>query len=424
MKKLNYSIIFFVLMLGILACEEEGVRFASTDDKVPPAQPTNITYKPMYGGARFFYDLPSDEDLLQVEARYTNKENKSFSFSSSYFVDSLDVIGFGDTVNYKVELYAIDRAGNRSEPVIVDVKPMESAISRVAKSIIVTPGFSSFFIDWENELEQSINVYVDFSYTQAGEKKEHTAVFSSNLLEERRFIEDLYLTPEEKISVKLRVADIFGNETNAMDVGQISLYEDGKISKENWFLPEANDSIGGVPQAFGNGLEGRLRYVIDDIIDRGNNMNYMHTRGRGRTGSRDDGNMPWNVIIDLGDYYELSRIVTVQRHSGGEANISRGQYYQKENVGQYEMYIWDEETQEWEYVSEHRIPVPVGLSELQFVKKGEAGDMAYMYPDEPRYTKPTRWFRYRAMKSFNANYTREDANCLSEITLFGRKAAQ
>src|SRR3546814_19394729 len=81
---------------------------------------------------------------------------------------------------------------------------------------------------------------------------------------------------------------------------------------------------------FGNGLEGRTRYVIDDIIDQGDNLNFMHTHSRGRTGRAEDGNMPWNVIIDLGDYYELSRIITVQRHSGGLANISLGQYYRYE----------------------------------------------------------------------------------------------
>ena len=133
--------------------------------------------------------------------------------------------------------------------------------------------------------------------------------------------------------------------------------------------------------------------------------------------------MPWNVIIDLGDYYELSRIVTVQRHSGGIDNISRGQYYQSENVGIYRMYIWDDATAVWDTVSTHQIEVPAGLSELEFVKLGEAGDMAYMFPDDPQYTRATRWFRYEALKGFTSNYTREDANCLSEITLFGRKSA-
>jgi hypothetical protein len=292
------------------------------------------------------------------------------------------------------------------------------------KSIQVKPGFSSFFIDWKNELEQSINVYADFNYTKGGTKYEFTSVFSSNLATERRFIEDLDLTPDEPVSVSIRVEDTYGNITKPIDKGSLSLYEDVEIPKEKWFLPAANDSVGGIPQCFGDGLEGRLRYVIDGIIDRGDNLNFMHTQGRGRTGKTTNGNMPWNIIIDLGGYYELSRIVTVQRHSGGLNNINRGQYYQSENVGIYQMYIWDEDLAQWEPISQHQIPVPVGLSELEFVKKGEAGDMAYMYPDDPKYTKPTRWFRYEALKGFTSNYTREDANCLSELTLYGKKASK
>lgn len=104
-------------------------------------------------------------------------------------------------------------------------------------------------------------------------------------------------------------------------------------------------------------------------------------------------------------------------------DLCQGQYYRGENVGIYEMYIFDEATQEWEYISQNKIEVPVGLSELEIVKKGKEGDMAYMFPDDPQYTKPTRWFRYSAMKGFGGNYTLDNANCLSEITLYGRKAS-
>lgn len=420
----NSGYIFILMTLIILSsvsCDDRELGRANSDDKTPPAPPTNVAYEPLYGGARFFYTQPNDEDLLHIEASYTNDNDKKYSFSASYFVDSLDVYGFGDTLEHPVEVYAVDRAGNKSEPIVVNVTPLEPAISRVAKSIQLKPAFNSFFVDWENELEQSINVYVDFNYSQGGEQKEFTSVFSSNLPEDRRFVENLRLSSGEPVNVKIRISDIYDNITSPIELGDISLLSDTKISKSEWFLPAANDSMGGIPQAFGDGLEGRLRYLIDDIIDRGDNLNFMHTHSRGRTGNPDDGNMPWNVIIDLGAHYKLSRIITTQRHSGGIDNVNRGQYYQYENVGIYEMYIWDEDTKEWVYISEHKIPVPVGLSELEFVKKGEAGDEAYMYPDEPQFTQPTRYFRYRAVKGFSANYTRDDANCLSEITLYGQK---
>jgi hypothetical protein len=410
----------FGLLLVFASCKEVLRYEVNEEDSVPPGQPTNVTYTPLYGGARFHYTIPKDEDLLSIDAVFTNSQGQSFWFSSSYYADSLDVYGFGSMTEHLVQLYAVDRAGNRSEVIEYKVTPLEPAITRVAKSVKIKPGFNSFFLDWTNELEQSINVYVDFNFTQNGEKREFSTVFSSNFYGDRRFIENLDLTSDISINVGIRVEDRYGNITETIDMGHINLYEDVKIPKDQWILPTANDSIGGIPQFYGDGYEGRSKFLIDDIIDKNDNRNFIHTAGRGRTGNSEDGNLPWNVIIDLGGYYELSRIITVQRHDRANS-YEQGQYYHSENVGLYNMYIFDETLQEWELVSQVKIPIPVGMSEIEIVRRAEAGDMAYMYPDDPKYTKPTRWFRYEALRCFDDNYNSGSAYCLSEISLYGRK---
>ena len=86
-----YLLLVAAVLLVITSCEEEKVHRAVSNDKTPPQPPTGVTYQPLYGGARFFYDVPNDEDLLSIEAVYTNAQGNSFSFSASYFVDSLDV---------------------------------------------------------------------------------------------------------------------------------------------------------------------------------------------------------------------------------------------------------------------------------------------------------------------------------------------
>lgn len=422
MKKFIFLYLLAVITFQFVSCKEEEPFKAGGDDNTAPGKISEVTYKPLYGGARFFYTIPKDRDLLRIEGVYTNPQQKSFTFTASYFSDSLDVYGLPDANEYVIQLFAVDRSGNKSEASEVKVVPLQPAYMRVAESIEIKSGFSSFFLDWTNELKQNINVYVDFKYVLNGAERSSTTVFSSNLAKERRFINDLALGPGQAVDVKVRVEDMYGNATQTIDKGKIELYEDIELPKSKWILPNPNDSIGGVPMCFGDGLEGRNRYVIDGIIDKGDNLNFMHTNSRGRTGKNSDGNMPWNFIIDLGDYYELSRIVTVQRHSGGIANISRGQYYRSENVGIYNMYYWEESTKAWVAISQHKIPVPLDKSELEMVKLGEAGDMAYMYPDDPKYTKRTRWFRYEALKGFSGNYTLDDANCLSEITLYGRKS--
>jgi hypothetical protein len=404
---------------------EEGNRFeVNSDDKIPPGIPRIDSIVPLYGGARFFYTIPNDDDVLSVNAEYTNANGKTFYFSSSYFTDSLDVIGFGDTLKHSIKLYAVDRAGNRSETVVKDIYPLESTISRVVKNLTVKPGFGALMIDWENELERSINVYVYFKYNQNGVLRDLVSVFSSNKLTEKRFINNLTVDANGTIDVKIRVEDMYENQTDLVSIGNLKLQEDGELPKSLWTLPNANDSIAGVPMMFGSSREGKIEKVIDGIIDRGDNLNFLHTGNRGRTGLEGiaNQNMPWNLIIDLGDYYELSRIVTHQRHSGGLANIERGQYYKFENVGYYALYILNETTNQWDSITSYKIPVPIGISDLEYVKLGEAGDMTYFYPDEPQYTPPARWFRFEAIACFDDNYSAQTANCMSEITLYGRKA--
>lgn len=415
-------IITCLFIITVVSCKETDRFDVNKDDKTPPGKIAYRYYKALYGGARFFYDVPNDEDLLAVEAEYTNAKAQTFKFTSSYFVDSLDIYGLPSQEAFTIRLFAVDRAGNRSDPVLVDVEPLEPAYQRVAKSLDVKAGFGSLVLDWTNELKQNINVYVDFSFNDKNGYRELTSVFSSNLDTARQFINDLNLAADEKVKVQIRVEDHYGNITEPIDKGEIVLLQDIEIPKTAWVLPNANDSIGGIPMAYGDGLEGRSRYVIDGIINVGDNLNFMHTDKRGRTGRAVDGNMPWNFMIDLGDYYELSRIVTHQRHYGtGSSPINGGQYYKAENVGHYRMYYWDEDLKDWILINDHKIPVPVGLTDLDIYKKGQAGDLAYMYPENPSYTKKTRWFRYEAVKGFTSNYTVDDATALSELTLYGRK---
>jgi hypothetical protein len=420
-------IIVISLFLGLFACKEQD-RFAiAYYDSEPPSPPIyNGRYIPLYGGARIFFEHPADRDLLSIDASYTGPQGQDVWFSVSYFRDSIDVYGLSDTLEHVIKLYAVDRAGNRSPIVPVPIVPLEPAVSRVASTISVKPGFGSFFIDWQNELKQNINVYAYFNYTQQGEYKEYTLIFTSNILSERWFIRDLDLTSQEPISLKIQVEDMYGNITDYIDQESFALLEDEVIPKDKWTMPENNesvhDSVGGVPMAFLDHNQGRAYYAIDGIIDIGQ-QNYTHTGGnRGRTGFPENGNAPWNIMINLGDEYELSRVVTHQRWSNGDG--IRGQYYRNENVGIYAMYIWDGAADGsegvWDSICQHQIFFPP-VSEIELKQLGLAGDMAYFYPDDPQFTKPTRWFRYEALKSFNGNYTATDCNSISEITLYAKK---
>lgn len=433
---IKYTSIIAIIFLLIACKENERFEIGYADSESPSA-PQFHNYKPTYGGARIFFTRPEDKDLLSIDAKYTNKNGKEMWFSVSFYSNYIDVYGFASEEPYTVELYSVDRAGNESEKIPITIEPLQPAVQQVASTIYCIPGFSSFYIDWENGLMQSMNVFLDYGYEDKDGKIQEThLIYTSREPDERRFVRDPGFSSTKPVWVKVRVEDEYGNTSDTLTLGNLRLMDDLKIPKLNWAIPEMNDSTivnkdgvrvnTGVPMGFFNALEGRDYMAIDDIISDGTFVNFTHTYGWGRTGNSRDGNMPWNYIIDLGDYYELSRIVTHQRyrHTGATEFSGREDYYRNENVGTYALWRWDDELQQWDSITTHKIVFPIDLPDRQYRNLGRQGDMAYMYPEDPKFTKPTRWFRYEALTGFNDNYKALNGNCISEITLYGRKAEE
>ncbi|GAP71327.1 hypothetical protein SAMD00024442_103_3 [Candidatus Symbiothrix dinenymphae] len=424
------ALLMLFAVAGFYACQESDRLTIGSDDGVPPNPPTLRGTLPLDGGVRLYYQIPSDKDLLSIDAEYTAANGDVRRFSASYFVDSLDVLGM--TGEQTVRLYATDRAGNKSTPVSENVVPLKATVLQVFDSISVRPGFSALLVNWKNLQTELISVYVTLNYTVQGVARETNIVFTSKYPSEQRFIN---LPDITTVDVSVHVEDRFGNVSASVEKKQLALLQDVVIPKEDWVLPDANDTIGGVPMMFGDGAEGKTYRIKDGIIDYGRSLNYLKTNDHGRTGKvNGDGihdNVPWSLIIDLGDTYELSRIVTHQMHLGGAEHpeLERAYYYQDWNVGTYNMYVWtgpgDPQQVPWKYdeagwelIRLHTIPVPVGLSNAEISRQGHEGDEALMYPDNPHYTPATRWFRYEALSNFLGG-TR--ANNLSEITLYAKK---
>jgi hypothetical protein len=420
----NFLSIISIIFLFICACSE-GARFdINSADTVPPATPVISRYEALSGAVRIFYYPPTDPDVISVDAQYTRKsDGKVFRFSTSYFSNTILVPGLADTVIYDVELYAIDRAGNHSPKIVYPVKPLESAIMKVKQTVTLKGGFDAVFAKWTNELTQSVNVLIDYTFTMNGTTKTLTRVFTSSAKDNRYYITDLAIPPDSPIKLKYRISDDYGNVTEDVDAGEIFVLKDMEVPKLDpdrtpyWSLPAARTiplaaEGNNIRQVFGDVADGSLWRVIDGLIDQNESLNYMMA----------DAPHPWSLIIDLNEYYELSRIVTHQRHTVPDTDFSdvgRGGYYRQGNIGQYRMYRWDEATRVWEMISYHKIEMPQGtLSELEWNKLGRAGDMAYMYPDDPKYTKPTRWLRYEALSGFTDNYASNSGGSLSEITLY------
>jgi hypothetical protein len=412
-----------IIILFLCSCAEEGRFDINSDDRVPPGAPVVSSSEPYNGGAVIYYTPPTDIDVISIDAQYTRaSDGKVFRFSTSYFANYIVVPGLADTIVYEVEVYAVDRAGNHSPKIIVPVKPLPSAILKVKQEMIIKSGFNAVFAKWTNELQTNVNVLIDYSFTDVdGTARTLTRVFTSSSKDNRYYITDIDIPPDSPVKVKYRVSDDYGNYTDYVDtIGNLYVMKDVELPKLKpdrspyWALPAGKtlplaEEGNTIPQAYGDNADGKLAKVIDGLIDMNHSVNYMVTAQE----------RPWSLIIDLRDTFELSRIVTNQKHTTSKiefSEVTRGAYYRYENINQYRMYRWDHDIKQWEMISQHRIVAPQGtLSELEWNKAGRAGDMAYMYPDDPKFTKPTRWFRYEAITGFDND---DGMNALSEIPLY------
>ena len=401
MRNINKIILVILIAIGIMVsgCKETERFKIGESDGPPPGKPTFVSSEPLPGGARVFFLPPADYDVLYIEASYLNSANKTVRYAASFSAGYVDILGFHREGNHTIELCAVNRAGGRSTSITCTVEALEPPAVTLAKSLRVLSSFSTMLLKWENELEQPLYVWVDFAYTQNGARHEHTTVFNTYQTEIVS-IDSLHLISGEQVSVKASVRDKYDNVIQAKDT-TIVLLVDEVLPKSGWSLPVSGTEMGGVTQV--GGL--RIEQAIDGIIDI-NVENYFQTMNEN----------PWSLIIDLGEEYEISRILTHQRWTGfnisaGEV-VVRGNLYRGNNVLTSQLYGWNETDQSWEFYSRRFIPQPVVTTEGEYLIMGRRGDMAYIFPEEPQFSKPTRFFRLEAI----------GGTAISEITLYGRRA--
>jgi hypothetical protein len=388
-----------VILSLVTGCSEIH-RFEIYDgDRTAPDVPVFVSATPTPGGAIIRYSVSESDansDLLKIEAAYDNAEGKTVRFVSSFFTNEVEVKGFVTAGEHAVRLCAVDRAGNRSKEVPVTVTSDEAPIVIFARSVQVAPAFHNVLIGWVDSIDVRFYVYVDYSFVQDGKKQEYQNIFTTTFTE-NRVSDSLKVAASEQIGVKVRVQDTWGNMLPAKDT-TVTLYSDQKLSKERWVFPDTSVVMDGVRQAVTE--DGELVNLKDEQTEGTTESNFWQTNDA----------TPWNIIIDLGEQRELSRIVTHQRRTWRSDLSERGAYYRGENVLNYNIYVWNETDGKWEFCSRHDIITPTVRQENEYNLIGDAGDEALIYPDRPQFSIPTRYLRIEALRG----------RYMSEITLFGK----
>lgn len=397
-------------------------------ENTPPGQVTNVTFTPLYGGGYFTYTIPDDEDFLYTRAEYIIDTGKKISKTSSVYSDTLFIEGFGQEKEYEVKIYSVDRNSNESQPVIQRVTPLAPTTSAVLETVQVQPGFSSLVLDWTNVLRQNVTIYVE---VEVGDTKA-TKIYASNLAKDRYIIENLKGVPH---TVNVHIRDTYENRTETRSFGQMTPLIDGPISKRQWSFLRNNllygdkwdynsssnpfeqrpleaylgtwrdDSMKNARETY---YEGRIEKFWDNEYDYEPklNLNYFHTGPQ---------SYPFSYFIDMGREIKGSRFKIWQRNAWG-------MLYGGENVEIWEIWISDDKDPSdgvfdgWELVGRYRISQPSNVIEAR--NEARNGHEYMFYPENPRFTKPFRYLRYKGIKQ----YGNGNSGCTSEITVFGTEA--
>jgi hypothetical protein len=106
---------------------------------------------------------PNDPDLLYVKGKYRDENDIQKEVIVSSYIDSLNIIGFGETGDYPVDVTAIDTGNNESEAERVIISPLEAPIHAILESIEGVQDFGGINISYLNptRAEVSLNMSVE-----------------------------------------------------------------------------------------------------------------------------------------------------------------------------------------------------------------------------------------------------------------------
>lgn len=160
----NKSIFLFfmgVVVLTAISCNKDLESHNPVmDDPTVPAQVSNVTVVNENGKATITYNVPNDPHLQYVKAVYTLSNGQQGETKASYYSNSLVVEGFADTLEHEVKLYSVNRSEVASAAVSVKVRPLESPLWQVYRSIKIVNAFGGYNLSALNLVKANITIEV------------------------------------------------------------------------------------------------------------------------------------------------------------------------------------------------------------------------------------------------------------------------
>lgn len=335
MKKKYIELVAALLIVFVSCDEKQHEPISASLGK--PQQVTDIQIESVAGGAIVSYKIPNMEDILGVKGVYTLDSGVTYEASSSFYENKLEILGFNDTLAHEVELFTYNRAQELSDPVKITINPLESALSKVVRSVNIVSDFGGAQFNWVNELKAPLTF--EFLAQDSLGSLQTMRIITSETDTARQSIRGF--EPEPRIFGTI-IRDFWNNKSDTIypDEGYILPMYEEKLDKSIMNVMRLGND-----QNFTN-FEGMDNYLIDDNLE--------------TFGHSPNSSLPAPFTIDLGAVAKISRVVLFQR-------FYQDQYYNWGNPQKVSIYgkvtrpsqsgDWDE----WEKIMDSEIVKPSNL---------------------------------------------------------------
>lgn len=336
--KALYFYLFGIVFL-VFSCTEKKLE-PINGSSGKPGMVTDVSVSPIAGGAVISYRIPDAEDILSVKAVYTLTNGQKREAAASYYKNELILEGFYDIKEYEAVLYAINRAQEMSDAVTVKFTPLESPLSKAAKSVNIISDFGGANFNWKNEDRIMLTLEI---LTESASGALATSNIISSELDSTGYT--LRGFPPKPRKFALIMSDNWGNVSDTIypPSGFVTPYFEERLDKKIMSVMILNNDV---PFNVWGSLNENM---LDDDIN-----NYAHTA---------DGVMPdASFTLSLGKEARLSRVILHQRSEG-----STYYYYAYGNPLAFEVYGCTTEPSqsgdwnEWTKLMDCTIVKPSGL---------------------------------------------------------------
>lgn len=227
MKNLIY--LLFITPLFI-TCNEEYTGQYPIDSTIPGNVTDIEVIEQFGGGVTIRYNIPNDDDLLYVKATYKLDDGRPMEIKSSFYNNTMNIVGFALEEERTIELRCVDRSQNESDPVIVKVTPKRSPIFDALESLLVFSDFGGIQLQWKNTAKADLTIMVSKPIKESSLTENVQNFYSSS----PDGIGNVRGFPVGEQKFIFQIRDRWGNTTNTISGIYYPKYEEELNRKQYW----------------------------------------------------------------------------------------------------------------------------------------------------------------------------------------------